>query len=214
MNDKGIVLLSGGLDSALLCAFLQRAEKDDVLPLFVNRKQRALEAERSAANAVVDLLGIKNGLIEVEVGLDAYRPMIGEAERNSLGIPARNLVLLALAAPYAYLQKASYVAIAANASDDFPDCSPEFLSKFSEILNIGLKKDIQVRAPFAESGMKKNDVIDYGFKQGLQNVMWHTLSCYFPAGDLHCGECRGCVVRKEAFEVARLKDETRYKSAD
>lgn len=210
MNEKGVVLLSGGLDSALLCAFLQRAESDELFPVFVNRNQRALGPERAAANVTVELLKLGNGIIEVAAGLDAYRPLISEADRNSKGIPGRNLVLLAMAAPYAYLKKVSYIAIGANSSDNFPDCSAEVFTKFSETLTASLKTEIAVRAPFAEAGMKKNDVVAYGFKQGLQDLMWRTLSCFFPRGGSHCGECQGCVVRRQAFEVAGLKDETLY----
>lgn len=210
MKERGIVLLSGGLDSAILCAYLQMAEQDDVLPLFIDRHQRAVENERAAATAVVQNLKLPNKLIEVAVGLDAYRGLISEKDRERIGIPGRNVVLIALAAPYAYLAKANYIAIGANASDSFPDTKPNVFSPFSETLTNALGTEITVRAPFAESNMTKDAVIKYGFDQNLQKVIWQTLSCFFPRDGLHCGNCPGCSVRKAAFEAAGLKDETRY----
>lgn len=214
MKDRGVVLLSGGLDSAILCAFLQRAEQDEVLPLFINRNQRALEAERAAASTVVKQLKIQTPIVEIAVGLDVYRPFITQAERDAKGIPGRNLVHLALAAPYAYLAPASYIAIGANSSDNFPDSDKAFFSKFSAALNASMNTEIAVMAPFADHGMKKSDVIAYGFKEGLQDLIWQTLSCYSPRGDLHCGKCSGCRVRRQAFEVAEIADETHYAEAE
>ena len=38
-----------------------------------------------------------------------------------------------------------------------------------------------------------------------------TYSCY-KGGKRHCGKCGTCVERKEAFEIAKVKDPTDYES--
>ena len=62
-------------------------------------------------------------------------------------------------------------------------------------------------ARLAEADMTKADLVQLGEELGTPLGM--TWSCY--AGmDNHCGKCGTCVERKEAFELAKVPDPTKY----
>lgn len=42
-----------------------------------------------------------------------------------------------------------------------------------------------------------------------EEIIENTWSCY-ENREAHCGECSGCIMRKEAFKEADIEDPTKY----
>ena len=130
-------------------------------------------------------------------------------------VPARNTIFLSIAAAYAERFDIADIFIGVNAIDysGYPDCRPEFITSFEDMINLGTKsgatgKKITIHAPLVK--MKKHEIILSGVKHGVDYSK--TLSCYNPSdGGLACNSCDACHFRKEGFRLAGVNDPTRYK---
>ena len=137
-QEKAVVLLSGGLDSATSLAIAQ-AKGLQCYTLSFNYGQRH-SAELKAAQRVAEFARVTEHKV---VTLDpaafsgsALTDMhIDVPEQESLGIPvtyvpARNTIFLAYALGWAEVLGAEHIYIGVNAVDysGYPDCRPEFIA--------------------------------------------------------------------------------------
>lgn len=219
---KAVVLLSGGIDSTVL--LYSMIADYECYPLAINYGQRHSK-ELLAARNVCEARG--GGLLHRLRYLDLR--VLGQLLPSSLTgvgkipeghyadesmkatvVPNRNMILLSLAAGYAQGIGAHYVAYAAHEGDHpiYPDCRPEFIIAVDEAVHLGTgwaQEGVRLLAPFVL--VAKKDIVTLG--KSL-NVPFHlTWSCYV-GGDIHCGKCGTCVERREAFQLARVKDPTVY----
>ena len=224
-STRAVVLASGGLDSTVTAA-LAREAGHELLWLTVDYGQRhAIEVER--ARQVAAAMGAaKHTVLVVNLRALAGSALTGDlpvpkdrhsAERSRgipvTYVPGRNLVLLSLAAAHAEAEGASLIYFGANVLDysGYPDCRPEFIRAFEAAVNAGTKAGaegatLRVRAPLLE--MTKADIIRTGIRLGAPLHLTH--SCYDPVGDLACGRCDSCLIRREGFSRAGVEDPTRY----
>jgi len=56
--------------------------------------------------------------------------------------------------------------------------------------------------------MSKAEIIRAGTALGVDYALTH--SCYDPRGELACGRCDSCLLRKKGFAEAGVPDPTRY----
>lgn len=204
---KAALLLSGGLDSAVLAASLLYA-RHRVVPISASYGQPHEERERRAALAVARALGLPSPV-------PLQLPQLGGMETIPDGhytdesmkatvVPNRNMVLLSHAGSIALRTGCDAVAYAAHAGDHaiYVDCRPEF-AKAMELAFavIGL----QLHAPFL--GWTKDRIVRHGAT--LDTPFGLTWSCY-RGGVAHCGTCGTCFERREAFLLANVKDPTTY----
>jgi 7-cyano-7-deazaguanine synthase len=217
-----VVLLSGGLDSAVALA-IARSEGFACHCLSVDYGQRH-RAELDAAAAVAASLGAAAHRV---LGID-LRGFGGSAltdasipipEAPSEGIPvtyvpARNTVLLALALAWAEVLGAADIFIGANSLDysGYPDCRPEYLHAFEEMANLSTKAAIEGRRLTLHRPLvylTKAEIIRRGRDLGV--TFSATVSCYQATEDGRaCGRCDSCRLRRAGFEAARIPDPTRY----
>ncbi|MDP9387855.1 MAG: 7-cyano-7-deazaguanine synthase QueC [Actinomycetota bacterium] len=123
-------------------------------------------------------------------------------------VPARNLVLLSLAAAVAEARGAPAVYLGVNAIDysGYPDCRPEFVDAFVAAAALGLRRGVEgdplaVRAPLVHLG--KADIVRLGMELGAPlHLTW---SCY-RGGDRPCGACDACALRARGFAEAGVAD--------
>lgn len=214
--DEAIVLLSGGIDSAVTL-WWAKAQGYDVRPLtfdYFGRPKR----EHAAIEALVRKAGVKDVRtvpLPFLKEVDDLRPD-GFANAALKGspegyIPGRNLVFYSLAAYYAELDGARYLIGGHNGIDpeSFPDASPKFFSFLNEMFRLSLwsydRSPLKVLVPL--SGLSKEDVLRMGFDMKVPfEVTW---SCYWDK-DVHCGTCVSCQERKAAFEALGRKDPVAY----
>ena len=225
MSSRAVLLASGGLDSTVTAALAQEAGYE-VFWLTIDYGQRhAIEVQRArqvaaAMNAAkhtvlaLDLRAFGGSALTSKLAVPKGR-QAGERHQGIpiTYVPGRNLIFLSLAAAHAEVEGASLIYFGANVLDysGYPDCRPEFIRAFEAAVGVGTKAGtegvaLRVCAPLLE--MTKADIIRTGMRLGAPLHLTH--SCYDPIGDLACGRCDSCVIRREGFSNAGVEDPTRY----
>ena len=218
-----LVLLSGGLDSAVLAA--HEAQATPVLPLYV---RVGLAWEPGELAMITQLLaapvfaGQLLPLSRVEFTMrDVYpathwairgAPPAYDTPDEDVYLSGRNLVLLTKAAVVAARSGAHRLALGPLAGNPFPDGRPAFFAAMATALSLGLDHQIEIATPFLT--WNKARVIQRGLEL---NVPLHlTLSCLNPtpgAGGplpMHCGLCSKCRERRDAFAEVGVVDPGTY----
>ena len=124
-------------------------------------------------------------------------------------VPARNTVLLALALAWAETLGAHDLFVGVNVLDasGYPDCRLEFIRAFEALAQVATRGGgFRIHAPLIE--LTKAQIIVLGRRLGVDYALTH--SCYDPVGDLACGRCDACALRKKGFAEAGGPDPTRY----
>ena len=214
---NSLVLLSGGLDSAVLAA--DEAQTRIVYPVYVAAGLAWVDGELAMVKQLLDrppLAGRTEPLARLEFTMrDVFAPthwaITGhppayDTPDEDVFLHGRNIALISKAAVYAATRKVSRIALAPLAGNPFPDATPQFFSALSAALSLGLDAPIEIVAPF--STLHKSDVIKRGASLGVPFEL--TLSCMNPAGRMHCGLCSKCRERRDAFEEAGIADPTTY----
>jgi 7-cyano-7-deazaguanine synthase len=209
------LLLSGGLDSAILLVELLRRE-ERVTPIYVRSN---LSWEPAELASVRDFLAaIAEPRLESLVILDLpVDDLYGEhwsvtGERvpdqstpdEAVFLPGRNPLLIIKAAIWCQLHGMSRLALAPLGSNPFPDATDAFFGEFSSAMSRAMATPIEILRPFA--GMHKSDVMRLAGDAPLEL----TFSCIAPQDGLHCGKCNKCAERKSAFASVSAADPTRY----
>lgn len=216
-----VVLLSGGIDSAVLLYSL--VSEYECYPLTIDYGQRhskEIVAARNICEARDHNLLLRHKCLNLQI-LQALLPSVltgvgdvpegfyTEESMKSTVVPGRNLIFLAIAAGYAEGIGAYGVAYAAHSEDHYlyPDCRPEFVRATSEAIHRSTDYEVSLLAPFVN--MSKADIVKLGAKFTVPYKM--TWSCY-KGSEKHCGKCGTCVERREAFIKADITDPTEYEN--
>ncbi len=220
---RAVVLLSGGLDSAVTLASA-RSSGFESYALSVDYGQRHARELRSAGlvsaqlgaaghrTVSLDLRAIGGSALTADAEVAKGRTPAAMAKSiPTTYVPARNTVLLGLALGFAETLGAFDLFIGANVLDyaGYPDCRPEFLQAFEALANVATKASVEnltrlrVHAPLLQ--MTKAQVVREGLRLGVDFSL--TWSCYdpTPAGK-PCGRCDACVLRKAGFAEANVPD--------
>jgi 7-cyano-7-deazaguanine synthase len=215
------VLLSGGLDSAVLLA--EEAELDVVQPIYVSVGLAWEAAERLATARLLasGLIGPRvKALVSLTVDMTDVYPAAhwartGEAPGyhtpdEDVYLPGRNIVLLGKAGVFCAAAGIGRLAIGTLDHNPFPDATPAFRDTFASALTLGLAHRIEIAAPYAR--VEKSEVIRRAAARHVPLAL--TLSCMNPAiadgVPRHCGLCSKCRERHDAFLAAGIDDPTTY----
>jgi 7-cyano-7-deazaguanine synthase len=221
-RPPAVVLLSGGMDSAVVLAHL-RAEGFDCHALSFDYGQRhRVELERAAElAAVLGAASHRVARIDLRVfGASALTADIavpkGRDVEHAQGIPvtyvpARNTIFLAHALAMAESIGARDIGIGVNAIDysGYPDCRPTFVEAFERLANLATRAGVEalergerwvrVRTPLLE--LSKAAIVRRGRELGVP--LERTISCYDPgAHGEPCGRCDACQLRDRGFRDA------------
>jgi 7-cyano-7-deazaguanine synthase len=219
---KAVVLLSGGMDSAVVLA-MAREQGFAVHALSILYGQRHA-SELAAARRVVAAQGAASHKVLTldlrAIGGSALTADIAVPEAAGTGIPvtyvpARNTVFLALALGHAEVIGAADLFVGVNAVDysGYPDCRPEFIAAFERLANLATRAGVEgaglrVQAPLM--AMSKADIVREGLRLGVD--FGDTVSCYQADDDGRaCGRCDACRLRRLGFDEAGVADPTHYR---
>ena len=220
---KAVVLVSGGMDSAVTLA-LAREQGFACHALSVDYGQRHL-SELAAAGRVAKMLGaVAHKTVHVDlrsIGGSALTADIDVPEQGGVGIPvtyvpARNTIMLAVALGWAEALDARDIHCGVNAVDysGYPDCRPEFIDAFERLANLATKAGVEGRALSIHAPLirlSKADIVREGLRLGVDFAA--TVSCYQADADGRaCGACEACRLRREGFAAAHVADPTRYRA--
>jgi 7-cyano-7-deazaguanine synthase len=222
---NAVLLLSGGLDSATVLA-IAKSEGREVHAISFVYGQRH-EVELAAARRVAGAMGVREHVVypldlrvfgrsALTADIDVPKDAVGAEGIPVTYVPARNTIFLALALGLAEARGASEIWLGVNAVDysGYPDCRPDFIAAFQEVILRGTKSGVEQGEPRLVAPlltMTKADIIRRGISLGVDYSLTH--SCYDPAPDARaCGHCDSCLLRRRGFEEAGVGDPTRYRS--
>lgn len=218
---KAVCLLSGGMDSSTL-AYHAKSKGYSILALHLNYGQRTQGKELASAKKIATLLEAEafieicldyftkfgaSSLTDNDIPVEKFDP--ARVHLPNTYVPFRNANLLAIATSFAEACGADAIFIGVQALDysGYPDCRPEFIDAFQNVIDLGTKDTTKITlvAPFIH--MTKADILREGIKLGVPYE--HTWSCYKNEGKA-CGTCGSCHFRKEAFFEIGRKDPIEY----
>jgi 7-cyano-7-deazaguanine synthase len=209
------VLLSGGLDSAILVSyFLERGRR--VQPFYTRCGLCWEPDEIQAAKRYCAAIANRRlqPLIVLDLPLtDVYGqhwsitgkhvPALDSPDQ-AVFLPGRNALLAIKAAFWCQMHRIHELALATLESNPFPDATPEFFKQFESVLRSALSIELQLLRPFGY--LDKRQVMKLG--NGLPLEL--TFSCIAPIDGRHCGRCNKCKERKDAFRLVNRQDLTPY----
>ena len=220
---KAVVLLSGGLDSTTTLA-QAIADGNEVTALSFRYGQRHSKELTSASN-VAKFYGVKHVIVDLDLSM--FRSALTREEievpenrdESQMGkdipvtyVPARNIIMMSVAAGLCESVDADKIYIGANVVDysGYPDCRPEFFEAFEKMINVGTKAGVEghpIRIETPILKCSKADIVRLGKKLGAPlHLTW---SCY-EGGEKACGKCDSCQLRLRGFQEAGYKDEIEY----
>lgn len=217
--SKAVVLLSGGLDSTT-CLSIAVKEGYEVYPLSFDYGQKH-NKEILKSKEIVEYYSIKehkiiktgnvggSALTDKDMNIPDFQ---GTSSIPITYVPARNIIFLSYAVGYAETIGAQVIYIGVNAVDysGYPDCTPEFIEAFQNVIKAGTKggingKPIEVFTPLME--LSKAEIVKLACEN---NAPIHlTTSCY-KGEEKACGICDSCSLRLKGFKEAGIIDPVEY----
>ena len=216
---KAVVLVSGGMDSAVVLA-IARERGHAVHALSVAYGQRHTSELEAAARMAAD--AVEHKVVAVDLRSIGGSALTDDIEVPAAGgdgipvtyVPARNTIMLSIALGWAEVLGASDIYCGVNAVDysGYPDCRPEFIEAFERLANLATRAGVEgagirVHAPLLR--MSKAQIAAEGMRLDVDFAA--TVSCYrADAQGRACGDCDACRLRAEGFAGAGIADPTRY----
>jgi len=228
MNNKAVVLYSGGLDSTTCMAIAKADGFEPYAMSFAYGQRHSVELEKARDYAprigAVDHLVVEVDLRQfggsaLTADLDVPKDQLAEGVIPITYVPARNTIFLSFALGWAEVLGAQDIYIGVNALDysGYPDCRPEFISAFENMANLATKAGVEgnnpytIRTPLIQ--LSKAEIIRTGLDLGVDYRLTH--SCYDPTpAGVACGRCDSCLLRLKGFSEAGLEDPIEYVTRD
>jgi 7-cyano-7-deazaguanine synthase len=212
------LLLSGGLDSTTLAAWIKEAYPSSRITAvtFLYGQKHAVELE--AAKDVAAYFGLEHrsvqlppisgsALTDADTSLPKGRDLEAVSGVAPSYVPARNLLFLAYLASLADAVGPARLWLGVHRDDHtgYPDCRPEFVRAADRAVNLGTQFGLRVEAPFVD--WPKERVLRWGLEHDVPYRLTH--SCYQGSRPA-CGVCDTCQARLTAFRLAGADDPIPY----
>ena len=212
---KAIVLLSGGLDSAVVLALALEKGRECLAVSFDYGQRHRIELKY--AKKLAKHYSIPYNIIHIDKNCFASSSLVTEEdvpnnrsreEIENEGIPntyvpARNTIFLAYATAQAEIFEAQEIYAGPNLLDrkPYPDCRPEFYQAFQSVINLASKQAVEGNPPHLLTPLidwNKKEIVEQGTRL---KVPFHlTFSCYDPTpSNEPCHQCDACRLRQEGL---------------
>jgi 7-cyano-7-deazaguanine synthase len=227
MNEKALVLFSGGQDSTTCLAWaLDKYQKVETIGFdYRQRHSVELDCRLNVLRRIRKLMpawGSKLGedhLIDlpvlskisdtaltrdVEISLD-------ENDLPSTFVPGRNLVFLTFAGIVAYRRGSKHLVAGMCETDysGYPDCRDDAVKAFQAAMNLGMDTRFVIHSPLIWSDKAETWSLakKLGGKELVDLIIEETHTCYlgdreqkYPWG-YGCGTCPACELRAKGWEI-------------
>jgi len=218
---RGIVLLSGGMDSLVTTAIASDLGYE-LAALHINYGQRTEKRELVSFQQICDYYSIQNRL---EIGFEHLSAIggssltdkdipVSKADFENTDIPTsyvpfRNANILSTAVSWAERIGANKIFIGAVEEDSagYPDCRIEFYEAFNRVIQLGTKPETRIEIQTPLINMQKYEIVLKGME--LEAPFQLSWSCY-KEEHVACGVCDSCARRLRAFEQAGIRDPIEY----
>ena len=216
-----VVLLSGGMDSAVAAALALR--EGPIACLHFTYGQRTARRERRSFDFVAAALGCaRTRVIEMpylgwmggsaltDRGIEVPAADLQRRDIPPTYVPFRNAQFLSAAVAWAETLEAHAVVYGAVEEDGsgYPDCRGIFVEAFNRLIAAGARAGgaLRVEAPLLHR--RKSEIVRLGLEAGAPlHLTW---SCYLEE-EVACGECDSCALRLRGFREAGATDPIPYK---
>ena len=223
-KELAVVLVSGGMDSCV-CAAMALQQYEAAF-LHVSYGQRTARQELRAFHRIAEYYGTEKKLIcelphlgriggscLTDTGLELEDADLERREIPSSYVPFRNAHFLSIATSWGEVLGARSIFIGAVFEDSsgYPDCRPEYYRAFNRLIEAGTRPETRLEILTPVIRMKKCEIVAAG--QRLGAPLHLTWSCYRD-GDIACGRCDSCALRRRGFREAGVEDPTPYLNAE
>jgi 7-cyano-7-deazaguanine synthase len=217
-GKRALVVCSGGMDS-VVAATKMKDDGYEIELVHFRYGSRAEGPEVEAVRDVAEFLKVPLHIIPMNIYDPDDSPLLradstiagGEAgaEFAHEWVPARNLVMLALATAFAEAEGIGTIVLGNNLEEAgaYPDNEPEFINRYNDMLPFAVGDGKRVRIIMPVGNYMKHEIVAVGHEVGAPlHLTW---SCY-RAGPIHCGTCGPCYMRRTAFEINKLPEVIQY----
>ena len=205
--SKGIILLSGGLDSVVSLG-LGKEKYGVELALTFDYGQKSALYEIEASKKICEYYGIKHKIIKLDWLKEITHTALvsdeelpegienPESSAKAVWVPNRNGLFLNIAGSFADGEDYDYILIGANKEEGqtFPDNTQDFIDRVNAEFEYSTGKQPKVAAPLIN--FDKNDIVKLALENNIPLEL--VKSCYL-GGEKHCGKCEFCVRLKNAL---------------
>lgn len=219
-KNQALILLSGGLDSAVSIAYAKKLGVNFVKALTFDYGQKAFEKEYKASKLLAEFYNIEFECIRLDwlknitatslvssdkipdIDTDKLNDKIATTQTmKSVWVPNRNALFINIAAAYADSFKYDFIVIGANKEEaaTFSDNSREFIDSINNTLKTSTNYDIKVIAPLID--LDKKEIVK---KAVEMEVPLNLINSCYNNTEGHCGHCESCNRLKRALEQNNL----------
>jgi 7-cyano-7-deazaguanine synthase len=220
-RDVAVVLVSGGMDSAVVAALACRDHEAAFLHLDYGQRTEAKEracfanlAEHYGVQrrllARVDPLGSIGGSSLTDRSLPLSESRREASKIPTTYVPFRNTHFLAAAVSWGEVIGARWIFYGAVEEDSsgYPDCRESYLEAFNRLITEGTRPETRLRVIAPLLHRSKTEIVREGVRLGAPfHLTW---SCYGES-EVACGECESCRLRLKGFREAGYQDPIPYR---
>ena len=221
-SKKALVVCSGGLDSVVTACLMQKSGYKVTLCHF-KYGCRAEEKEIQAIEEVAWAMGFDTQFLEMgplfqQIG---GSKLTNTSSNNEIAdgesgaefaiewVPARNLIMLSIAVGYAESHGYEAVVLGNNLEEAgaYPDNEQIFIHKFNAVLPHAVQVNKKVEVLMPVGNLMKHEIVKLGMDINAPLAL--TWSCY-EGGNIHCGDCGPCYMRRKAFRMSGIEEVIPY----
>lgn len=204
---RGILSLSGGMDSGTLLAYLLD-RKMEVRPVLFAYPSKHNSYELECAKKLCRHYNVAPWVVNLTEVLSHMKSNLlkhggpipeGHYEEKSMSqtvVPGRNLIFASVLAGLAMSDGYDTIYLGVHSGDHaiYPDCRPPFIYHLNLTIQMATDSKVSAVAPFID--WNKTKIIEEGLRLNFPYQL--TRTCYKDQFE-SCGRCGSCTERLEAF---------------